>query len=193
MFNFLTENCKSFLDLGCGFGRFLHFLNDELEDPDYIGYDSSDSMIQRIKERFPEYFPRFFLRDVTSPITHPQEGVLISAVLVHLARICQDTILENLKKINPKPLAITFDINSPPEVEIDRLKIKRTDHFERYIKTTNQGTSHFRMTWQDHSVITSYLIRNFPDYHITVKFYDLKQRRNKVVYFLLKKGIYRQV
>jgi len=188
MFNFLIGNCRSFLDLGCGFGRFLQYLSENVDEPDYIGYDSSDSMLNRLIKRFPDYSPRVFLRDITDKITHPQEGVLISAVFVHLPRACQSIILKNLTKVTPKPRAITFDINSPHQAEIDRLKIKQTDHVERFIRTTNQGTSRFRMTWQDHEVFTTEVTKLFPDYTIETKLYDIKLGRNKVVYFLLKKG-----
>lgn len=182
MFDFVIKSGRSYLDLACGFGRFLHYLDERVDEPDYIGYDSSQDMIDRLKERFPDYLPRVFLRDITQPITHPQESVLASAVFIHIPIKCQDKILENLKSTKSK--AICFDINSPPEPELDRLKIKQSDHYERYIKTTRDGVTRFRMTWQSHYEMTKKLLNSFPNYNLTTKFYDLKLGRFKVVYML---------
>lgn len=181
MFDFLIANSKSYLDLGCGFGRFLAYLLEKVDEPDYIGYDSSDSMTLRAQERFPELNYRIFLRDITAKITHPQDAILVSAVFIHLPIECQQVILENLKNLHPKPSKITFDINSPNEFTINRMK---EVSYERQIKTTRLGTSKFRMTWQKHDTMTSYLLREFKDYTITVKFYDLSGNQHKVVYFL---------
>lgn len=187
MFDFVIENGKSYLDLGCGFGRFLHYLLERNDEPNYIGYDSSDAMILRLRDSFPEFSHCTFQRNITAEIRHFQESVLVSAVFIHITRESQQKILENLLKAHPKPLAITFDINSPNEFTIDRLKIKQSDAQEKYIKTSEQGTSRFRMTWQAHHTMTSYLLRNFKDYNLTTKFYDLHSNQHKVVYFLKRK------
>lgn len=186
----MIEIGGSYLDLACGFGRFLHYLLEKVSEPNYIGYDSSDAMILRLRERFPGFDHCTFQRNITAEIKHPQESIIASAVFIHITREDQQKILENWLKLSPKPKGITFDINSPPEVEIDRLKIKRTDHYERKIKTFRGGTSSFRMTWQSHYEMTKFLFENFTDYNLEVKFYDLKQGRKKVVYFLRNKEIY---
>ena len=186
MFNFALSKGNTFLDLGCGFGRFLDFLTKDREDPAWIGYDSSDSMIALIKERFPEYLLRVFQKNVTDPITHPTDVIISSAVFIHITVDDQKKILENISKLSPKPKAITFDINCPPEVQIDRLKIKQIDHFERFITVTPGSKVKFRMTWQSHYEVTKRVLKLFPDYTLTTKFYDLKHKRHKVVYLLEK-------
>jgi len=187
MFNFAVSSGRSFLDLGCGFGRFLQFLNENREEPDYVGYDSSNSMLERITDRFPDYFIRVFLKQITEPITHPQEVIICSAVFIHLKLEDQQKILNNILDLKPLPKAITFDINSPSEQEIDNLKIKQTESFERTLKTTKDGTSTFRMTWQSHYLMTEKLLKQFKAYNLTTKFYTLKPNRHKVVYLLEKK------
>lgn len=187
MFNFAVCSGRSYLDLGCGFGRFLKFLDNNVDEPNYIGYDSSEAMLERIKEHFPEFNISIFLRNITDPLTHPQESIIASAVFIHLAIKDQQIILTNFLNVNPKPRAITFDINSPSEAEIDRLKNKQTDHFERVLKTTRDGSSTFRMTWQSHYEMTMNLLMNFKSYNLTTKFYDLANNNHKVVYMLEKK------
>jgi SAM-dependent methyltransferase len=179
MYNFATSKGSSFLDLGCGFGRFLEYLLDVKLEPDYIGYDSSPVMIDRIRERFPEYFTRVFVHNITDKITHPQESIVISAVLIHLTQQHQKVILNNISELRPLPKSITFDINSPS----DRLKIKQSD-FERIILTTKDSTGGFRMTWQSHYDMTDFVLQLFSQYSLTTKFYDLKQGRKKVLYML---------
>jgi trans-aconitate methyltransferase len=187
MFNFALNGGKSYLDLGCGFGRFLQFLTEKADEPDYIGYDSSEAMISRINERFPDFFIRTFHKDVTTHIAHPQEVIISSAIFIHITLEEQQTILDNILALRPLPKAITFDINSPSEVEIDRLKSKQTESFERLLRTTKDGKTTFRMTWQSHYIMTERLIKQFAAYNLTTKFYDLQSNRHKVVYMLEKK------
>lgn len=188
MFEFVMTNGKSFLDLGCGFGRFLGYLtkNSTAED-NYIGYDSSLSMIDRITERFPANILQFFNSDITLPIQHHQETIISSAVFVHITPSDQLKILNNILKLSPLPKAITFDINSPSEFEIDRLKSKQSDHYERQIKTTKDGSSTFRMTWQSHHSMTRNIVKLFTAYDLTIKFYNLRNNQHKVVYMLKRK------
>ena len=187
MFNFAISSGKSYLDLGCGFGRFLQFLNAKVDEPNYIGYDSSPAMLERLRNNYPEFTISTFLRNITDPLTHPQESIVASAIFIHLTTKDQQKILANFLSLKSLPKAITFDINSPSETGIDRLKNKQTDHFERELKTTKDGTSTFRMTWQSHYAMTSNLLRNFKSYNLTTKFYDLPNNCHKVIYMLEKK------
>lgn len=187
MFNFAVCSGRSYLDLGCGFGRFLRFLNDNVEEPNYIGYDSSKAMLERLRKNYPEFTITTFLRNITDPLTHPQEVIISSAVFIHLAIEDQQKILTNFLNLKPSPAAITFDINSPSEAEIVRLKNKQTNHLERIIKTTKDGSSTFRMTWQSHHEMTRNLLMDFKSYNLTTKFYDLANNQHKVVYMLERK------
>lgn len=176
MFDFAISSAKSWLDLGCGFGRFLKYLDDRVEDPDYIGYDSSPDMLTRIKENFPHYSPRVFLHNVTDPIVNDQESIICCAVLIHLNSVDQEKILNNIKKSNPK--LITFDINSPAEKGM-----KWDAYFERQIRGSKNP---FRMTWQSHYAMTRKVLQMFNNYKLTVKYYQLSGGRKRVVYFLEK-------
>ena len=187
MFNFAMASGRSYLDLACGFGRFLKFLDTNIEEPNYIGYDSSEAMLGKLRKHFPEFTISTFLRSITDPITHPQESIIASAVFIHLTLEDQQKILTNILALRPPPKAITFDINCPCETEIDRLKNKQTFHIERTLKTTRDGTSTFRMTWQSHYEMTSSILRQFTNYNLTTKFYDLPNNRHKVIYMLEKK------
>jgi SAM-dependent methyltransferase len=181
MFNFAIENVVSWLDLGCGFGRFLKYLINYTgqHNHNYIGYDSSPSMIERITNNFPNLSDKFFRRPITDKILHMQESVLCSAVMIHLPLQDQEIILKNVKEINP--LKFTFDINSPAESYLSR----GGADFERHIKGAEGA---FRMTWQSHYRMTAKILYMFKDYKLSISFYDLKSERNKVVYFLERAG-----
>ena len=184
MFNFATTNVSSFLDLACGFGRFLEFLTKKVEEPNYIGYDSSNAMVSRISERFPEYKNNIFLQNITSPIFHKQESIIISAVFIHITTKDQQEILTNLSNISKEVKKITFDINSPCEKEISRVFSPEKDHYERYIKTSKDSQAKFRMTWQSHYSMTEKILTMFPDFNLNISFHDLKAGRHKVLYML---------
>ena len=168
---------KSWLDLGCGFGRFLEYLESEVEEPDYIGYDSSADMVSRMNERFPAYMPRVFCRDITKPINNSQSSIICSAVFIHLLIKDQPKILKNVLDKSPK--RFVFDINSPSE---KWLKEKGT-HFERHIRGSEGA---FRMTWQSHYEMTKQILAIFKHYRLSVKFYVVHHNRFKVVYRLEK-------
>ena len=172
MFDFLINNCNSFLDLGCGFGRFLEYLP---STRNYIGYDSSQAMVRRITRRFPDVKERVFHRSITEPILHRQEGILVSAVLIHLKLSDQNKVLKNLISVQPK--AIAFDINSPSEKWLS----KGGTHFEKIIPPG------FRMTWQSHYVMTKKVMEMFSDYHIVTSSYPVNKIRFKFIYKMLRK------
>jgi len=184
LFQFATETGDSWLDLGCGFGRFLEYLDGKFEEADYIGYDSSASMIARICERFPAYALRCFHKDITEPISHPKQVVISSAVFIHITLESQNKILKNLTEIHPKPLGIGFDINCPSEGALDKMERRGVEANERRIKTTKDGSATFRMTWQNHRVMLKKLKELFPDYDINFEFYPLRANQHKVMFFL---------
>lgn len=55
-------NGKSVLDLGCGFGDFLGFLQDKGVNVDYTGYDINPNLIKYAKEKYPK--GKFFVVDI---------------------------------------------------------------------------------------------------------------------------------
>lgn len=175
MFDFIIKDGKSWLDLGCGFGRFLTYLEEEVPEPDYIGYDSSPDMLKRLHKNHPDYEHRTFVKDITAPIRNEQQCVLCSAVFVHLPLRDQEKIMSNVSQIQPYKFA--FDINWDASVE----------YVERFIKLTEHK---FRMTWQHPSTLGNFLIRMFSNYDIKSEIYTLPQKdRSKVVYMLTKRGV----
>lgn len=174
MLDFALSNGNSFLELGCGFGRTLQYLIEQQEEPNYIGYDSSPAMIDRITENFPYYSARIFQRDITTPFGHKQDIIFSLAVFIHITLNDQIKVLQQIKKAKPK--AFTFDINCASEQYL-----LRADHFENIIM------SGFRMTWQSHYKMTQKVLSMFPEYLLSIKFYPLNNR-NKVVYMLRRKG-----
>jgi len=176
MFDFLISTeigqSKTFLDLGCGFGRFYEYIEDKVPELNYIGYDSSPSMLDRIRERFPELEIRTFLRNITAPISHRQNSVLCSAVMIHISEQDQVKVLNNIKDINPQ--LFTFDTNYQPSLQ--------KTFVERYIKLTE---SNFRMSWQSTSTMQTLLCSIFGNaYSISFKHYNLSPGRLKAVHFL---------
>lgn len=177
MYNFAIAGVTSWLDLGCGFGRFFRYLFDQVEEPNYIGYDSSPSMIEEFIKNFPEFNPLIFQKDITSPIIHRQQSILSSAVLIHITEDDQKKVLQNVLKASPNKFS--FDINCPSESYLS----KGGKTFERFIKCSE---GNFRMTWQSHYEMTRHLLSLFTDYSISLKFYTINKDRHKVVYFLEK-------
>lgn len=177
MFEAAIAGYSSWLDLGCGFGRFFEYLSNRRDDPNYYGYDSSQPMIDRIRERFPTYYARFFPHNITDPINVRAEVIIASAVLIHITLKEQHKVLTNISNAPLPAQAIILDINSPNEKYLER-----SDHFERIISPG------FRMTWQSHYVMTKKLLSMFPTYDLTMKTYPLHANRHKVIYILERRG-----
>lgn len=179
IFNFALNSGNSWLDLGCGFGRFLKFLLENRDEPDYIGYDSSKSMIERIHKNFPEYFPHTFHRDITDKIIHHKEVIVSNAVLIHLNQEDQTKVLKRMlesteakRNFSNFPKALVFDINSysnsPP-----------CGYFREVVSERN-----FRMSYQDPNAMYGYLKSNFKKYSIKVKKYKMRKEVVKTTFFL---------
>lgn len=180
LYNFAIKSGRSYLDLGCGFGRFLQYLikhhpDDEFE---YVGYDSSPFMIARIITRFPEYGQRCFVRNITDPIIHSAEVIVASAVFIHIPVDHQDKILSNINNMSRKPLAIGFDINCP-----DKKVAEGRSSFETIMQPG------FRMTWQDPDMFAEMLAKKMPLYNFTSQSFDIGKNRLKYVFFLTRKEI----
>jgi len=54
LFEVGIQDGDSILDLGCGFGDFIKYLENEGVSVDYTGYDINPALIEIAKERFPE-------------------------------------------------------------------------------------------------------------------------------------------
>jgi trans-aconitate methyltransferase len=175
MFNFIIKDIKSWLDLGCGFGRFLNYLINSQEDPDYIGYDSSLDMVKRIREKFPTYASRVFQHNITQPIVNHQEAIICSAVLIHITKEDQNKVLKNIALSNPQK--VTFDINCPEKDYLD-------NGGKDFYKIIRGAEGSFRMTWQSHHEMTKKVTHMFRGYKLATKSYTINKTRNKVIYML---------
>lgn len=151
-----------FLDLGCGFGRYLEYLEvNRTESFQYIGYDSSPDMIARIRERFPNHAAFIYEKDVTQPIRCSCDVVVASALFIHLTVPEQRKILNNISNIRPRAKFIGFNINTPPDDYLRRKAILE--------KISKHG---FRMTWQSQYETLKTVIAGFNEhYNITMKSY----------------------
>lgn len=178
LYNFAISNVESWLDLGCGFGRFFKYLLEKVEEPNYIGYDSSSAMLDKFMKTFPDFSPLVFSRNIVDKIVHHQQSIICSAVLIHLTKEDQVTILNNVCEVSPNKFS--FDINSHPEQYIE----KGGKDYEKFIRGSYNT---FRMTWQSHLGMTALLNKLFKNYSITQKHYPLANNRQKVVYFLEKR------
>jgi len=167
-----------FLDLGCGFGRYLEYLEINRTEPfQYIGYDSSPAMIERIRERFPDHSSFIYLKDVTQPIRCSCDVVVASALFIHLTIPEQRKILTNILNIRPRAKFISFNINTPPEEHLQHSAIME--------RISRHG---FRMIWQSQYETLKILMGLFRDhYNISMKSYgtDGMSARNDSFTFIL--------
>lgn len=182
IFNFAFESGDSWIDLGCGFGRFLRFLVKKVKDPDYIGYDSSSDMIKRITELYPEFHLRIFHRDITRHVPPTKAVVISNAVFIHLKSIEQQKILTNISKMRPLPRAIVFDINSYTNMEGSR---------PYFVEETSERN--FRMSYQDPKSIERRLKKLFKQFSLKTKTYSMPKGVYKTAFFLKRPGLGRFV
>lgn len=90
--NYIQENDK-LLDIGCGNGRFLNFIQEEKIKADYVGIDNSAELIKIAKEKYPSTplgaspSPNFLVADATERLPFNNESfdtVVSFAVLQHI-------------------------------------------------------------------------------------------------------------
>ena len=175
-----SDEGNNFLDLGCGFGRFLEYLTNAVEEFEYIGFDSSLDMVERVVERFPEHKVNVFHQNITEPLDYlglHRTIVVCSAVLIHLTVDDQYKILDNL--LDAKPFAIGFDINCLPDKQLnDKYSVERV------------MPPGFRMTWQSFVKFDEMISTKFgSDYSIQSEKFKLTGRRSKHVFFLRRSGL----
>jgi trans-aconitate methyltransferase len=171
LYEFAVEGGNTWLDLGCGFGRFLKYLLERRPDADYIGYDSSPFMLEKLKGHFPDYAYRVFERDITDEPTHLAESVVCCSVFIHLDQASQSKILDNLASLSVYTKSIAFDIYALQEGH-------KKDFVERFSK------HNFRMTYQSHHVMTEIVRRRFPDFDLTTSFFTFANNQCRVNYKL---------
>lgn len=145
---------SDFLDIGCGYGRFYEWLvANRKSNFDYIGYDSSEHMIDKAYERNKQYNDVFFVKDITEPFDHEAEIILCNEVLIHLTYDKQIKVLKNINKTNAKSVVMTIQSSIHPRQEIVCLEkidffniIQGSEKFSNDIKKIISGVYSIQKT-----------------------------------------------
>ena len=82
----------SFLDIGCGFGRFYRFLCAKKLKITYMGYDNSEAMLM-----YHPAFSKVMMHDIIEPFRHHADVIVCFAVFIHLDESAQNHVLKNIK------------------------------------------------------------------------------------------------
>lgn len=122
-FYIAAKSGVSFLDIGCGFGRFYDYLLTVKKTFYYVGYDSSTAMIDKAKKLHP-VSECFFLKNITIPFIHTAETVFCHEIFIHLLPKEQEVILQNVKAIKPKTFIVTIQSNKKRETVIEYPKLE---------------------------------------------------------------------
>lgn len=162
---------KNYLDIGCGFGRFLNYLMwHKKEDYDYIGYDSSEVMLEKIKEKIDSIdHATVYSKDITQPFAHIADFIMCNAVLIHLSPDDQVKVLRNIASAKPKHAVFDFNIEN------------RKNNIE---KTSQLAGQSFRMTWNSKAWCLSQVKRIFKGASIEMKSYRLKGNKYKIFFYI---------
>jgi len=106
---------NSFLDVGCGYGRFYAFLLEKGDKFSYIGYDSSEAMIDKAEAMY-NNSDCFILHDVTKPFIHSMDVVLCNELFIHLLPEVQEKVLGNINSTKSKAIVISIQIKDDKDI-----------------------------------------------------------------------------
>jgi SAM-dependent methyltransferase len=118
---------RSLLDVGCGFGDFLAFLNARGVQPRYTGLDLCPPMIERCKNRFRENEARFVIGDALT--YEPEQSfdyVVASGIFGYGAKGTRERLrptLEHLFSFTDIGLAVNFLSGCAPRRSPGRLYV----------------------------------------------------------------------
>lgn len=91
---------KRILDVGCGFGDFLAWLNARGIEPVYTGVDIMKTMIERCRERFAGTGARFFVGDALTFVTgEPYDYVIASGIFGYNAKDTRERVRPTLEHL----------------------------------------------------------------------------------------------
>ena len=103
---------KRVLDVGCGFGDFLAWLNAQGIEPDYTGIDLVRPAIERCRTRFKDSSARFFVGDALTFVKgEPYDYVVASGIFGYNARDTRERVrptLEHLFSLTRIGMAVSF-------------------------------------------------------------------------------------
>ncbi len=119
------------LDVGCGFGDLLAWLNARGVRPRYTGLDICPPMIERCRRRFPGAEARFLVGDVLEhEPTEPYDYVVASGIFGYAARGLRARVqpmLEKLFAMAETGLAVNFLSRCAPRRSPGRLYLEPAD------------------------------------------------------------------
>jgi SAM-dependent methyltransferase len=131
---------KRLLDVGCGFGDLLSWLNARGIEPRYTGLDLCRPMIERCRRRFGGTGARFMVGDALSFVTdEPYDYIVASGIFGYKAedtrRRVQPT-LERLFDLTRIGLAVNFLSRRAPTRSPGRLYLHPADVLQFALKLT---------------------------------------------------------
>jgi SAM-dependent methyltransferase len=122
---------RSLLDVGCGFGDLLGFLNARGVRPRYTGLDLCVPMVERCRRRFPDGDAQFVVGDVlTHAVEEPYDYVVASGIFGYAAKGAQARVqptLERLFAMTRVGLAVNFLSRCAPSRSRGRLYLHAAD------------------------------------------------------------------
>ena len=131
---------KRLLDVGCGFGDLLAWLNARGIEPHYTGVDIMRPMIERCRTRFKGTDARFLIGDALNlTADEPYDYVVASGIFGYKAKDTRARVrptLERLFKLARTGLAVNFLSGRAPARSPGRLYLHPSDVLQFALKLT---------------------------------------------------------
>jgi SAM-dependent methyltransferase len=131
---------KQILDVGCGFGDLLAWLNARGIEPRYTGLDICQPMIERCRRRFSGTGARFMIGDALTFVTdEPYDYIVASGIFGYKAADTRQRVqptLERLFDLTRFGLAVNFLSRRAPARSPGRLYLHPADVLQFALKLT---------------------------------------------------------
>jgi len=176
-----------FLDLGCGTGRFLKYLQDDcLLDFEYTGIDSSLEMVNFAREKFPKLsITKNFICDDILNLEIDRykrlryDVILCNEVFQHLLENDQIKALENISKLKVKHNIVT--IQTPVSSDL-----QPTANFPSKVELCSLKGQKFINNIQDSVKFENMIMNTFSDNKIKIKnfIYVMTKKVNSTIWMI---------
>lgn len=131
---------KRLLDVGCGFGDLLAWLNSRGIEPRYTGVDIVRPMIERCRKRFAGTGAKFLIGDALSFVAdEPYDYVVASGIFGYAAKDTKARVrptLERLFNLTRVGMAVNFLSRRAPTRSPGRLYLHPSDVLQFALKLT---------------------------------------------------------
>lgn len=128
------------LDVGCGFGDFLAYLDERGIEPSYTGIDICEPMIERCRERFQAQEGRFLVADALDFVPDEPYDYVIASGLFGLDSLgARDRIVPTLERMFGWArigLGVNFLSTSSPSPAENRIYVDPCKALEAALKLT---------------------------------------------------------